>query len=297
MPFSSGTFSLYTPGNPTVTGTTISSTWANNTLSDIATGLSTALLKDGSQTVTANIPMSGFKFTGLGVGTAVADSVRVSQVQNSTATYLTSVGGTVDAITATASPTPAAYVVGQQFTFIPAGANTGATTLNISGLGAGAVQIGGQALSAGALSASYPVIVVVSATTPVFQIVSGAAKFTNSLSGDVALNNTANYFTGPIVSQGTAGTWFASGTVTMLDTTGSSQFYAKLWDGTTVIASGAANSAGASGVVSIALSGYLASPAADIRISVRDISNATGSILYNQTGTSKDSTLSAIRIA
>ena len=56
MAFSSGTFSLYTPGNPVVTGTTIASSWANNTLSEIATGLSTCVLKDGSQTVTTAAP-------------------------------------------------------------------------------------------------------------------------------------------------------------------------------------------------------------------------------------------------
>lgn len=80
MPYSSGTFQLYTPGNPVVTGTTISSTWANNTLNDIATGLSACLLKDGSQTVTANIPFSGFKITGLGAGTASGNSIRYEQV-------------------------------------------------------------------------------------------------------------------------------------------------------------------------------------------------------------------------
>ena len=60
MSYSSGTFSLYTPGNPVVTGTTISSTWANNTLSDIATGLTTCLLKDGTQTVTADISFGAY---------------------------------------------------------------------------------------------------------------------------------------------------------------------------------------------------------------------------------------------
>lgn len=85
MPYSSGTFSLYTPGNPVVTGTTISSTWANNTLSDIATGLSTAVLKDGTQTLTANIPMGGFKLTGLGAGTAAGNSIRYEQVYTTTA--------------------------------------------------------------------------------------------------------------------------------------------------------------------------------------------------------------------
>ena len=80
MAFSSGTFSLYTPGNPVVTGTTIQSSWANNTLSDIATGLTTCVLKDGTQTITANIPMAGFKFTGLGAGSTAGDSLRYEQL-------------------------------------------------------------------------------------------------------------------------------------------------------------------------------------------------------------------------
>lgn len=79
MSFSAGTFSLVS-GNPVVTGTTISSTWANNTLSDIATGLTTCVLKDGTQTITANIPMAGFIFTGLGAGAAAGNSVRYEQV-------------------------------------------------------------------------------------------------------------------------------------------------------------------------------------------------------------------------
>ena len=80
MAFSSGTFSLYTPGNPVVTGTTIASSWANNTLSEIATGLSTCVLKDGSQTVTSDIPMAGFVFTGMGAANAAGESVRFEQV-------------------------------------------------------------------------------------------------------------------------------------------------------------------------------------------------------------------------
>ena len=54
----SGTFALYNPGNPVVTGTTISSTWANNTLSDIATGLSTCVTKDGQTTATQRVPFA-----------------------------------------------------------------------------------------------------------------------------------------------------------------------------------------------------------------------------------------------
>lgn len=134
MPFSSGVFSLVS-GNPVVTGTTISSTVQNNTMNDIASnGLSICLLKDGTQTPTANIPMGGFRITGLGNATAVSDAPRVSQAQNSSFNSLTTVSGT-STITGVATPTPAAYAEGQTFSFISVGANGAGPTLNVSGLG------------------------------------------------------------------------------------------------------------------------------------------------------------------
>lgn len=39
MAYSNGTYSLFATGNPVITGTTVSSTWANNTLNDLATAL------------------------------------------------------------------------------------------------------------------------------------------------------------------------------------------------------------------------------------------------------------------
>jgi hypothetical protein len=74
MPYSSGTYSLPS-GNPVVTGTTISSSTTNTTNSDIATALSTCVLKDGTQTITANLPMASHKLTGLSAGTTAGDSV------------------------------------------------------------------------------------------------------------------------------------------------------------------------------------------------------------------------------
>jgi hypothetical protein len=174
MAFSGGTFSLIA-GNPVTTNTTISSTWANNTLNDIATnGLSLCVLKDGSQTITANIPMASFKLTGLGAGTAATDAANLSQAQAQHGSTLTSVAGT-NTITGTATPTPA-YTVGQKWTFIPAVTNTGATTLNISSLGAGAVQWNGAALTGGELVAGTAVTVVTTAATPTFEII-GAWQF------------------------------------------------------------------------------------------------------------------------
>lgn len=123
-----------------------------------------------------------------------------------------------------------------------------------------------------------------------------ASPITNSLSSDVTLNNTANYFDGPSIAQGTVGTWFVSGAVTVYDSAASATFKAKLWDGTTVIASADQTSGGAT-VMSISLSGYLATPAGNLRISVKDASSTNGKILFNDSGTSKDSTISAFRIA
>ncbi len=130
----SGVYSL-PAGNPVTTGTTISSTWANNTLSDIATALTSSIAKDGQTTPTANIPMGGFRITGLAAGTAATDAANVTQVQNSTTQLIGSVSGG-DTITGATSPAITAYAAGQRFAWIAASNNTTAVTLNVSSLGA-----------------------------------------------------------------------------------------------------------------------------------------------------------------
>jgi len=70
----SGTYSL-PAGNPVTTGTTISSTWANSTLSDIASALTNCVTRDGQSPPTANVPMGGYKLTGLGQATATGDAL------------------------------------------------------------------------------------------------------------------------------------------------------------------------------------------------------------------------------
>jgi hypothetical protein len=120
---------------------------------------------------------------------------------------------------------------------------------------------------------------------------------TASLSGDVNLTNVNNYFNGPAVTQGTTGTWFASGTVTCIDTSAAAAFFVKLWDGTTVIASARSHTAGLNGVIAISVSGYITNPVGNLRIDVRDASTVNGKILFNTTGLALDSTISAFRIA
>lgn len=60
------------------------------------------------------------------------------------------VGGTADAITLTPSPAITLYSAGMRFAFAATGTNTGATTVNVSGLGAKSVKtLLGAALAAG----------------------------------------------------------------------------------------------------------------------------------------------------
>jgi hypothetical protein len=178
----SGSFLINTAGQPVVSGTVISSTAFNALTADLATGLSTCITKDGQTTVTANIPMANYKFTGLGAGSAAADSANLSQVQSTVVKLLASVSGT-DTITAVGSPTVASYAAGQMFYFVAAGDNTGAVTINIDSLGAKAVtRDGSVALAAGDIKSGEVVVIVYDGTR--FQVVSqlnssGDARFAN----------------------------------------------------------------------------------------------------------------------
>jgi hypothetical protein len=73
----SGLFQINSSGQPVVGNTLIDATVFNALTTDLATGLTTCITKDGQTTVTANIPMSNFKFTGLAIGTSSTDSARV----------------------------------------------------------------------------------------------------------------------------------------------------------------------------------------------------------------------------
>lgn len=166
----SGSYSLPS-GNPVVTGTTISSTVQNNTLSDIATALTASLAKDGQTTPTANLPMGGFKHTGAANGSAATDYATISNLQSGTGSYVSTVGGTANAITLTPSPAISAYAAGQSFSFIAALANTSSVTVAISGLTTKAITKNGTtALSGGEILANALVVIEYDGTQ--FQLVS-----------------------------------------------------------------------------------------------------------------------------
>jgi len=203
----SGTFVINSTGQPVVTGTVISSTAFNALTADLATGLSTALTKDGQTTPTANLPMGTFKFTGLSAGSAATDSANIAQVQNSFGSFLT-VSGT-DTITATVSPALTAYAAGQMFAFVAANTNTGAVTINISSLGAKSITKNGTtALAAGDINANYLFVIVYDGTQ--FQVVGvSATTFTNlTISGVLTLSGAGTQLN----SSGTGAWKFPNGT-------------------------------------------------------------------------------------
>jgi hypothetical protein len=184
----SGTFNINTAGQPVVDGTVISATVFNALTSDLGTGLTTALTKDGQTTPTANIPMGTFKITGLGAGTVATDAVRLSQLQSGGSIFITAAG--TDTITATASPALTAYATGNLFTFVVAVTNTGAVTLNIDGLGAKAItRDGTTALAANDLVATEVVIVVYDGTQ--FQVVNPNAATNYRVSGTLGVTGAA----------------------------------------------------------------------------------------------------------
>ena len=121
-------------------------------------------------------------------------------------------------------------------------------------------------------------------------------KFQVYLGADVLLNNTANYFDGPSIAQGTSGAWFVWASASLTNTAGSAQQHCKLWDGTSVIDSGVSSIPATNTFTRISLSGYLTSPVANIKISCKDTSNTSGKMLFNQTGNSEDTSIKAIKI-
>ena len=69
---------------PPVNGDVADADLFNDEMDDIATALTNSLARNGEAVPTANLPMGGFKHTGLAAGSANGDSVRYEQIQDAT---------------------------------------------------------------------------------------------------------------------------------------------------------------------------------------------------------------------
>lgn len=127
----------------------------------------------------------------------------------------------------------------------------------------------------------------------------GMSSLVNQLAANVTVNNNTAYFDGPSVAQGTSGTWYFTATITVLDTAVANQsFFVKLHDGTTIIANTAISCVGTGNSQSVSLSGFLTSPAANVRMSVKAISATTTGLISAtlDAATGKASTINTFRI-
>lgn len=177
-----------------VTGSVISSTTNNNTNSDLATGLSTCILKDGTQTTTAIIPFT----------TGISTPSSTFALINTTATTVNAFGGTTAAlnmgnatgtttilgatfiagkVTITQPATAATLTIANNGSLITSGAfavtltATGTTnvTLPTSGTLATTAQVGGGLLAAYNFTCQTQALTSISNATPaVFTCTSAA---------------------------------------------------------------------------------------------------------------------------
>jgi hypothetical protein len=143
----SGTFGLAEA--PFVNGTTIDADVMNSDLSDIAAGLTQSLSKDGQTVPTASLPMAGFKHTNVGAATDGTNYVRADQISGGNITGVDD-SGTANVYAIAPAIPITAYVKYQRFQFFAGNANTGASTLAVSGLSAkNIVHLDGTALQLG----------------------------------------------------------------------------------------------------------------------------------------------------
>lgn len=90
----SGTYTL-PAGNPVVTGTTISSTWANSTFSDLASALTDSVAADGQTTMAGQLDLGNNKIINLANGTNSADAVTFNQLNSAISAAVTGVTGRI----------------------------------------------------------------------------------------------------------------------------------------------------------------------------------------------------------
>jgi hypothetical protein len=205
MPRSSGTYTL-PAGNPVVTGTTITSTWANTTFSDVATALTGSVATDGTSPMTGILQMSNNKITGVADGTAATDVATVNQISNPTIT-----GGTIDGAPIGASnPKNGAFLALSANTAAFSGVSTAPTVTPASD---NSTKIATTAFVQSAISAVSSGVTSFNTRSGVVTLTSGdvttALGYTPYNSGGATVITTSNISTyAPTVNgTGAVGTW------------------------------------------------------------------------------------------
>jgi hypothetical protein len=142
----SGTYSL-PAGNPVVTGTTISTTWANNTLNDLAAAMTDSVAADGQTPMTGDLDLNSNKIVNLTAGTVAGDAVEYSQLVAATS-VVTITGGTINGATIGATtPASGRFTTLEATSTLTVGGTSTFTGLgSFNGTGAVKIPVGTTAL-------------------------------------------------------------------------------------------------------------------------------------------------------
>lgn len=140
MPWSGGTYSKWNNATGGWTGDQtngigIESGRHDSQDNDFTTGINSCLVKDGTNTPTADLNMGNYKHTNVANGSALNHYASLGQVQAGAFIWGGTSTGSANSQTISISPSPSAYAAGQCFRFVAGYTNTGAATLQVNSLG------------------------------------------------------------------------------------------------------------------------------------------------------------------
>ena len=181
--------------SPYTAGTTITAATVNSEMEDIATALTGSMARDGQSPATANIPMGGFRITGLANATAATDAATLGQVDGRAEVDVASAGTTnigaaasnnvrITGTTTITSFGTAASGVTRQLRF--AGALTlthNATSLILPGAASVVTMAGDTATAVSLGSGNWVVTEFQPATTAGMRLLAGAPAIPTNAAG------------------------------------------------------------------------------------------------------------------
>ena len=143
-------------GTTAIAFTTIESAKYNLLMDDFAAEITASLPRAGTAAMTGDLPFGTNRAKDLGAATALTDAPQAQQVLNNSLSAAID-SGVADAYVLTLSPPPTVYTQFMEVWFTTSNTNTGASTININGIGLKNIQTSsGVSVTAGEISTTKP---------------------------------------------------------------------------------------------------------------------------------------------